>query len=157
VCFADSAGNSFVSVSAPVNWGNGSSAQVFYASNIAGGPDTVTAAFRTPVTAYGVVYVHEYAGISAINPVDITAVASGASTLMNSGVATTTTANDLIFGAGVSDDTVTAAGYNFASRDLAYGNITEDRVALSVGPYAATATHSGRMWGMQLVAFRAAQ
>jgi hypothetical protein len=63
----------------------------------------------------------------------------------------------LIFGAGVSDNNVTATGSGFISRDLAYGNITEDRVASSIGPYSATATHSGKMWGMQVVAFRPAQ
>jgi hypothetical protein len=76
---------------------------------------------------------------------------------LNSGTATTTSPNDLIFGAGVSDNTVTAAGSGFISRDSAYGNITEDRVAGSIGPYAATATHNGKMWGMQMVAFHAAQ
>jgi hypothetical protein len=63
----------------------------------------------------------------------------------------------LIFGAGVSDNVVTAAGSGFTSRDLAYGNITEDGIAGSIGAYAATATHNGRMWAMQMVAFRAAQ
>ena len=66
-------------------------------------------------------------------------------------------ASDLIFGAGVSDNVVTATGPGFVSRDLAYGNVTEDRVASSVGSYAATATQNGKTWGMQMVAFRSAQ
>ena len=117
----------------------------------------MTATFRTSVTSFGVVYVHEYAGISAINPADVTTSASGSSASLNSGTAITTSANDLLFGAGVSDIMVTAAGSGFISRDLAYGNITEDRIAGSIGSYAATATHNGKMWGMQMVAFRAAQ
>jgi chitodextrinase len=157
VALTDSRGNTFVNVGAPVTWGTGYSAQIFYAANILGGADTVTAAFQTPVTAFGVVYVHEYTGIRVINPVDITTSASGSSASLNSGTATTTSANDLIFGAGVSDNAVTAAGSGFISRDVAYGNITEDRIAASIGPYAATATHDGKMWGMQMVAFRAAQ
>ncbi|PYX51406.1 MAG: hypothetical protein DMG76_32320, partial [Acidobacteria bacterium] len=60
---SDSSGNSFVNVGAPLSWGGGFSAQVFYATRIAGGADTVTATFRTPVTSFGVLYVHEYAGI----------------------------------------------------------------------------------------------
>ena len=157
VALTDSRGDTFVNVGTPVSWGSGYSAQVFYASNIAGGADTVTASFRTSVTSFGVVYVHEYAGISAVNPVDVTASASGSSSSLNSGPATTTSANDLVFGAGVSDNTVTAAGSGFVSRDLAYGNITEDRSAATAGPCSATATHNGKMWGMQMVAFRAAQ
>ena len=96
----------------------------------------------------------EYAGISVTNPVDVTASASGSSATLNSGTVTTTSANDLIYGAGVSDNAVTAAGTGFTPRDLSYGNITEDRIAGTVGSYSATATHNGSMWGMQLVAFR---
>jgi hypothetical protein len=76
---------------------------------------------------------------------------------LSSGAVTTTSANDLIFGAGVSDNTVTTAGAGFSSRSLSYGNVTEDRVAGPMGSYVATATHNGNKWGMQVVAFRAAQ
>lgn len=157
ITVTDSRGDTFVNAGAAVVWGNGSSAQVFYASNIAGGANTVTATFRTSVTSYGIIYAHEYAGISAVNPVDGASSASGSSGSMNSGSLTTTSPNDLIFGAGVSDNTVTSAGAGFIARDFAYGNITEDRPATSIGSYAATATHNGKMWGMQAVAFRAAQ
>jgi chitodextrinase len=157
VVLSDSAGNTFVNVGTPLNWGTGHSAQVFYATRIAGGPDTVTASFRTPVTSFGVLYVHEYAGINSTNPVDVTVSASGSSSALNSGSAITTSAHDLIFGAGVSDNLVTIPGSGFALRDLAYGNITEDLIAVSVGSYAATASHNGNMWGIQMVAFRAAQ
>ncbi|MBS1865618.1 MAG: Ig-like domain-containing protein [Acidobacteria bacterium] len=151
----DSAGNTFASIGAPLVWGGGFSAQVFYASHIAGGADTVTASFQTGVTSFGVLYVHEYSGIDPANPIDVTSSATGSSATLNSGSATTTAPNDLIFGAGVSDNSVTAAGSGFLSRDLAYGNITEDRVGASIGSYAATATHNGKIWGMQMVAFRA--
>jgi hypothetical protein len=154
---ADSRGNTFANIGAPVNWGSGYRAQVFYAPINTAGSDTINATFQTPITSFGVIYAHEYAGISRIDPVDVTTSASGSSTSLDSGSATTTSANDLIFGIGVSDNTVTAAGSGFASRDLAYGNITEDRVAGSIGSYAAKATHSGRVWGMQMVAFRGAQ
>ena len=156
VTMTDSRGNTFVNVGSPVSWGTGYRAQIFYASNSTAGADTVTATFQTSVTSFGVIYAHEYAGISATSPVDVTVSASGSSASLNSGTATTTSANDLIFGAGVSDNTVTAAGSGFTSRDSAYGNITEDRVAASLGSYAATASHNGAKWGMQMVAFRAA-
>jgi len=152
----DSQGDTFTSVSAPVSWGGGNSAQVFYATNITGGADTVAATFRTAVSSFGVVYIHEYSGISASNPVDVTVAATGSSASMNSGTATTTNPNDLIFGAGVSDKSVTAAGSGFTPLSLAFGNITEDENATSAGSYAATATHNGIVWAIQMVAFRAA-
>jgi chitodextrinase len=152
----DSRSNTFVNVGNPLTWGNGNSAQVFYATNIGAGADTVTAAFRNSVTSFGIVYIHEYAGISTTNPVDVAVSASGSSGLLNSGSATTTSINDLIFGAGVSDNAITAAGSGFTARDLAFGNMTEDHIAGSIGSYGATATQNGRVWGMEMVAFRAA-
>jgi len=154
VSLTDTGVNTFSKVGSPVIWGGAYSAQVFYASKIAGGADTVTATFQNTITNWGVIYVHEYSGISSTNPVDVTVSASGSSATLNSGSATTTSANDLIFGAGVSDYIVTAAGSGFTARDLAYGNITEDRVAATTGAYSATATHTGQQWGMQMVAFR---
>src|SRR5579871_2702174 len=152
----DTLGNHFASVSAPVSWGNGYSAQIFYATLATGGADTVTVAFQTPTTLFGVVYAHEYSGISASNPIDVIASASGSSATLNSGAATTTSANDLLFAAGVSDNIVTNVGSGFTLRDLSYGNITEDKIAASTGSYSATATHNGQQWGMQMVAFRPA-
>jgi hypothetical protein len=156
VSLTDSRGNSFVSAVAPTTWGFGYSSQVFYASNIAGGADTVKATFQQAVNGFGVLYIHEYAGISAITPVDVTAAASGAGSTLNSGLATTTSANDLLFGAGVSDYAVTATGPGFTALNTNYGNITESRIATTPGAYDATATHNGTNWGMQMVAFRAA-
>jgi len=94
VALTDSLGDTFVNIGPPVNWGNGYSAQVFYAPKIVGGTDTITAMFRTSVTAFGVLYVHEYAGISPVNPVDVFTSASGASATLNSGAAVTTSPNE---------------------------------------------------------------
>ena len=77
VALTDSRGNAYVNVGSPVAWGNGYSAQIFYASNVAGGSDVITASFRTSVNSFGVLYVHEYAGISKTNPVDVTLSAVG--------------------------------------------------------------------------------
>ena len=156
VTLTDSRGDTFVSVGNPVIWGGSHSAQVFYATGIVGGTDTVTAAFRNAVSSFGILYVHEYAGISTTNPVDVTAAGTGASALLNSGNITTTSANDLLFGAGVSDNAVTSAGSGYVARSLAFGNITEDRVGASAGTYSATAPHIGSIWAMQIVAFRPA-
>jgi chitodextrinase len=156
VALTDSRGDAFVGVGSPVIWAGRYSAQVFYATGISGGAATVTATFRDAVGVFGVMYIHEYSGISTVNPVDVTAAAAGSSASMSSGGITTTSPNDLIFGAGVSDNTVTSTDPAFNVRSLAFGNITEDRTAASVGSYAATATHYGTDWGMQVVAFRPA-
>jgi chitodextrinase len=156
VALTDSRGDTFNSVSAPVLWGGGYSAQIFYASGIAAGVDSVTASFRNQVSSFGIVYIHEYAGISTSNPVDFTASAIGSSPTLNSGSITTPDGNYLIFGAGVSDNSVTSAGDGFIARSLAFGNITEDRIANSPGTYSAMAIHNSNIWAMQVVAFRPA-
>jgi len=156
VALTDTRGDSFVSAASPVAWGANYRAQVFYAANITGGTDAVTATFQNAVSSFGVVYIHEYSGINPLNPVDVTVAASGASGSLNSGTVTTTLPNDLIFGAGVSDNSVTAAGSGFTARSTAYGNITEDCIATSTGSYNATASQNGRAWGMQMIAFRSA-
>jgi len=154
VTVTDTRGDTFVGVGSPVPWGSGNSAQVFYATGITGGADVVTAAFRNAVGSFGVLYIHEYSGISSVNPVDATAFASGTSASMNSGSITTTSPNDLIFGAGVSGNVVTSVGPGFISRSLAFGNITEDLIGTSAGSYSATATQDSTVWAMQVVAFR---
>lgn len=150
----DTRGNTFTPVSAPLVWGGKYSAQIFYASNLSSGADTVTASFGTSVNSFGVIYVHEYSGISTTNPVEATIAAAGSSSTLDSGPVASTSQNELVFGAGVSDNNVTAPGAGFTSRDIQYGNVTEDRVTSTAGSYSATATHSGTNWGMQVVLFR---
>lgn len=108
VTLSDTRGNAFFSAVGPTAWGSCCSAQIFYAKNIAGGANTVTATFQTPVTSFGLVYIHEYSGIETTAPVDIVSAALGSGPNMNSGSATTTNPNDLLFGAGVSSSVVTA-------------------------------------------------
>ena len=130
-------------------------AQVFYAKNISGGANTVTATFSTTITAYGILYIHEYSGIDQVSPVDVVAAGTGSGSSMNSGTVTTRNANDLLFGAGESTNTITRAGTNYISRSTSYGNITEDRLVNATGFYNVTATQNGNGWVMQLVAFKA--
>src|SRR5262249_24361628 len=132
------------------------SAQVFYAKNIAAGANTVTATFATGITSFGLVYVHEYSGLDKTNPVDVSASGTGSAAAMSSGAATTTFANDLLFGAGASTSTASAGGTGYTSRSASFGNRTEDRAVSAVGSFAATATQNGDGWVMQLVAFRSA-
>ena len=120
------------------------------------GSNTVTATFGTSIKSFGIVYLHEYSGLANVSPVDVSASAAGSSASMSSGAVTTTQANDLLFAAGASADTVTTAGTGFTTRLTGFENLTEDRVATTTGSYAGTATQNATAWAMQLVAFRAA-
>jgi uncharacterized protein YjdB len=116
----------------------------------------VTATFATAVNTFGLVYAHEYSGISQTAPVDVTASASGASGSLSSGAVATTNASDLLFAGGVSANFVTAPGAGYTARSTFQGNMTEDRIVSTTGSYAATASNSAGAWAMQLVAFKAA-
>jgi outer membrane protein assembly factor BamB len=156
VTLSDTRGNTYTAATARQSWGNNWSAQVFYASGISAGSNTVTATFGTSIKSFGIVYLHEYSGLANVSPVDVSASAAGSSASMSSGAVTTTQANDLLFGAGVSTNSVTTAGTGFTARLTGFGNLTEDRIVTTTGSYAGTATQNGTAWAMQLVAFRAA-
>src|SRR5215831_7042770 len=113
---SDSGGNAYAAATARTTWGTNWSAQVFYANKIAGGSNTVTATFATAVNSFGVIYIHEYAGIDKTSPLDVSASAIGTSGAMSSGSVTTTNANDLLFGAGASRNKVTQAGSGWNTR-----------------------------------------
>ena len=154
---ADSAGNTYAGAVGPSRWNrNRYNAQVFYTINRKSGSNTITATFGSSLSAFGIIYVHEYAGVDAAAPIDGTAAAVGSTGSLNSGSVVTKNASDLLFGAGVSANTVTAPGTGFTARSRAQGNITEDRNVTTTGSYAATASNSSDAWAMQLVAFRAA-
>jgi glucose/arabinose dehydrogenase/chitodextrinase len=155
---SDSRGNQYASVVPATAWGSGSAwrSQMFYAKNIVGGSDTVTATFGTSVASFGNIYIHEYAGMDRVNPLEATSSAIGTASAMNSGSASITNNNDLIFGAGASSANVTAAGSGFTSRLSVNGGRTEDKNVATAGSYNATATQSGNQWVMHMAAFKAA-
>ena len=66
----DSRGNTYAAATARTAWSSGWSAQTFYAKSIAGGANTVTATFATSINQFAVVYIHEYSGLDANNPLD---------------------------------------------------------------------------------------
>ena len=153
---SDTRGNTYTAATTRQNFGNNWSAQVFYASGISAGSNTVTATFGTSINSFGIVYLHEYSGLASVSPVDVSSSGVGSTSLMSSGAVSTTQANDLLFAAGASDSAVTVAGTGFTKRLTGFDNLTEDRLAPSTGPYEGTATQNGGVWAMQLVAFKAA-
>ena len=150
---SDSRGNTYALAVGPTS-GSGLRQSLYYAKNIAGGSNTVTVTF-SPAAAYPDVRILEYSGLDASSPLDKTAGAAGTGTTANSGSATTTVANELIFGAGTSGTRFSAAGSGYTSRMInVYGNIVEDKTVSSTGSYNATATEVSGVWVMQMATFR---
>jgi chitodextrinase len=158
VTVTDSQGNAYAAAGPRTAWGSGSnfSEQVFYAKNVRGGANAVTATFASSINRFGIVYIHEYAGLDTANPLDVTRTDVGTSSAMAGGSVNTTAAGDLLFTFAGSSDAVTSTGAGWSTRSTAFDNRTFDRIAGAAGPYSATATHNGNRWVMQLVAFRAA-
>jgi hypothetical protein len=87
----------------------------------------------------------------------VTAAAVGSGTSANSGSATTTSANELIFGAGSTTGmTYTGGGSGFTARIINnFGNLAEDKTVASTGSNSATAPNSSGNWVMQMATFKA--
>ena len=97
----DSRGNTYTLAIGPTT-GTGLRQSIYYAKNIAAGSNTVTVTFNQ-AAAFVDVRVLEYSGLDTVNPLDKTAGAAGSGTSASSGAATTTSANELVFGAGMTD------------------------------------------------------
>ena len=153
---SDSRGNTYTQAGTTVT-GTGLRQAIYYAKNIAAGSNTVTVAFNQ-AAAYVDVRVLEYSGLDTASPLDVTAGAAGNSNSANSGTATTTSANELIFGAGMTASGFNAAGTGFTSRIITStdGDIAEDKVVSSTGSNSATGSlSSSAPWVMQMATFRA--
>jgi hypothetical protein len=149
----DTRGNTYTLAIGPTSF-NGMQQSIYYAKNIAVGSNTVTVRFNQ-AAAYPDVRILEYSGVDTTNPLDGKAVATGTGTAANSGSIATTTANELIFGAGTTGQGFTAAGTGFANRMInVFGNIAEDKVVSATGSYNATGTVSSSAWIMQVATFR---
>ena len=72
----------------------------------------------------------EYSGLDPANPLDVGHSASGTSATPNSGSVTTTVAQELVFGAGMTTGKFTAAGTNFTSRIITHRMATLQRTCL---------------------------
>ena len=152
----DSAGNTYTLALATV--GNGFSQSIYYAKNIkAATTNTVTVNFNQ-AAQFPDLRILEYSGVDTINPLDGGAGASAATGAgLDSGTLTTTSAGDMILGAGDVGGTITSPGSGFATVIVdRYGNNVEHSFQNAAGPVDATATQdlSTAPWIMQGVAFR---
>jgi hypothetical protein len=100
----------------------------------------------------------EYSGLSPTNVFDTAASATVVGPLADSGPAAVTATNELLFGAGMTATTFSAAGLGFTQRIITSpdADIVEDRLNNAPGSYNATAGLSSGAWLMQLAVFRPA-
>src|ERR1700674_44183 len=134
---------------------------IYYAENTKGGANTVTVSdtvsgpFRFAIL--------EYSGVATANSLDGTAMATGTSSLPNSGNVTTTASGDLLLGAIATTNagTFTAGtGYKLEEFVPAEPNTkltAEDQLQTSAGLGSATASRTGSgAWGAVLAGVKAA-
>jgi hypothetical protein len=99
VTIGDTAGNAYTEAASQQQAADGHQLHLFYAKNIAGLANTVTATFSS-TNNHPWIAIFEYSGLSITTPLDQTAHGQGSGALADSGPAATTAAsNELIFAA----------------------------------------------------------
>jgi hypothetical protein len=146
----DSQGNTFTQVGSDLTSPGGNKNRVYYANNILGGADTVTITLST--SNFMEVFLSEYSGVDTVNPVDVTVGNTGVAGSVTSGIATTTTPGDKIYGFCFGDWSC-LVGSGFTVRSNLNNNLVEDMTATTIGSYAATAS-ANNGWSMRMVALR---
>jgi hypothetical protein len=147
---SDSAGNTYIEVGTELRVPGQFRLRLYYANNIAGGPNTVTVTLGGTVPVVEV-YIQEYNGADPVAPLDVQSGMTGTGSSATSGTATATSPHDLVFGYCVTG--IASAGAGFTVRSNFDENLTEDKIAPSAGPVSATATASSA-WALQMGAFR---
>jgi hypothetical protein len=148
----DSGGNSYLLAIGPTS-GTALRQSIYYAPGIVGGSNTVTVTF-SQAAVYPDIRILEYRGVTTL---DVTAGASGSGTAASSGAATTTSANELIFGANTVATGNKTVGTGFTSRIITVpdSDLAEDKIVTTAGSNSATATLTASgPWVMQMVTFR---
>ena len=146
----DSAGNVY-QLAAPMTRGSGMSQAIYYAKNInAAAAGSNSSPFSSRVQfRIADVRVAEYGGLDTVNPLDTSASAAGSGATANSGNLTTSAANELIFGAGMTTGEFVAGTNGLISRIITPpdGDIAGDKFAGTAGHHAATANLAVRRHG----------
>jgi hypothetical protein len=151
----DTRGNAYTLAIGPTT-GTGLRQSIYYAKSIAAGSNTVTVTF-SKAAVFVDVRVLEYSGLDTVNPLDQAAGGVGSGTVASSGAVSTTSANELIFGAGMTAAVFTGPGSGFTSRIITIpdADIAEDRTVAATGSYSATAPNKTSNWVMQVATFKA--
>jgi hypothetical protein len=155
----DTAGNIYTLAAGPLK-GTALTQSIYYAKNILAGSNAVTVTF-SKAALFPDVRILEYKGLNTTAPLDVTAGASGTSgsnATVSSGSATATSANELIFGAGITNGAFGKAGASFTAEVITPdGDIAEDDVVSATGSYSAAAilgAYGSQKWIMQMVTLK---
>jgi Subtilase family/Putative Ig domain len=163
VTLTDTAGNTYIQAVTQVQSSDNHQSYLFYAKNISSAAgNTVTATFSS-TNNHPWMAIYEFQGLSAMNPLDQTASAQGASSAPTSGPTPTTTAtNELVFGgAGLASNYsgTLAAGSGFAlveNDPSGSPAATEIGLVSSTGSYTATfGLNSSPNWTALIATFAA--
>jgi hypothetical protein len=161
VTLSDSAGNPYALAVTQAQSTDGHQVYVFYAKNIVGGANTITATFSS-TNNHPWLAIYEYSGLSATNPLDQTAHAMGAGAAANSGAtATTASANELVFAAtglpaGYKGTVTPGSGYVLLQQDTGTSRGANEAVIMSsTGSYAGTfSLGPGTNWSAVVATFK---
>jgi hypothetical protein len=157
---SDSIGNGYASAVGPTKISAGLAQSIYYAKAIAAaaaGANTVTITLSAATTPLNLAAV-EYSGLDAVSPLDVAAGFGGrGATTPDSTPVTTTSAHELIFGAGITQGSFIGAGAGYTLRKLSGSGlaVAEDFVASSTGSYSASAPlPAGGYYVIQVATFR---
>jgi hypothetical protein len=154
----DSQGNTYTSVAGPTSLGGWGRSYTFYAKNIAGGSQPVTATIYlsgTPPSVFDV-FLSEYAGVDTISPLDQQSTGTGNGQPMDSGAKFVAKVPQLIYGFGAADYPCTP-DLPYAARENTNGEFAADMTAFSTGTYRVTGTQPGSgQWILQMATFKGA-
>ncbi|MBA3458547.1 MAG: hypothetical protein H0T46_01190 [Deltaproteobacteria bacterium] len=120
------------------------------------GPTTITSTLSAAPTIYDL-RLHEYANTEQTDPIEVTAFSTGTTTAVDgarSPTITTLEPNELVFGFFTLMNGTGIAGTGFTARSTFDGDLVEDKLAPTPGPYEAVATCPGIWWNAVVAAIR---
>jgi hypothetical protein len=162
VTVTDTAGNTYTDAVTRTQTSDGHQLHLFYAKNINGRANTVTAAF-SGTNNHPWLAIYEYHGLSTTSPLDRTAAAQGRSAAASSGsTAVTSSANELVFaGVGLpssySGTETAASGFVLGQRNTSTSpGATEYALVTTTGSYTGAFTlNSSTDWSALVATFSA--
>jgi subtilisin family serine protease len=163
VTLTDTAGNAYIEAVRQTQTSDGHQLHLFYAKNVAGGANTVSATF-SGTNNHPWLAIYEYRGLSATSPLDRTSAAQGTATAVSSGsTAVTSSANELVFAgiglpSGYSGTETAGSGFILGQKNTSTSpGATESALVTATGSYAGTfALSSGTNWSALVATFSAA-
>jgi hypothetical protein len=161
VTMTDTAGNVYAEAVGQTQTSDGHQLHLFYAKNVAGGANTVSATF-SGTNNHPWLAIYEYRGLSATSPLDRTSAAQGTAAAVSSGATgITSSANELVFaGVGLpssySGTETAGSGFILGQKNTSTSpGATESALVTATGSYAGTfALNSTTNWSALVATFK---